>query len=120
MLNSRTPYKPPRRQVLADSHVAAVAIAALCLLAIDCVVRGLWEPCFRVAYYVFKMIAILDVPYFAFTSEDRFVLVSSLSYIFVSFVSAAAAWVLSRWVYGTRPLSSLATYRMRVVNQDHV
>src|SRR5215813_2576781 len=98
------------RERLADSHVAAVAVAVLLLWSLDAGFRALWAPLTWVTEYLINTIAILDVPsYFVpLTIENRFRLLSSFSYIFAVLCNLASAWSISRWVYGTGPIKALS------------
>ena len=88
------------RQVLADSHVAAVTVALLLLWALDTAVRGLWDPVYHVGKFLFTAIAIWDIPYLSPspTTIDRLTLISSGYLSYCSIVSLAAASLLSRCV----------------------
>jgi len=99
--------KPSLRQVLADSHIAAVAIAVLLLWSLDGAFRGLWGPVYGVVEYLFTAIAILDIPYFS-SALARFALVETCSYLYMAVVTFSASWLLSRWVFGVGPIRSLA------------
>jgi len=59
------PLKPTLRNILADSHVAAIAIAVLLLWALDDAFRALWPPFFQLVQYLLTAVAILDIPYFS-------------------------------------------------------
>ena len=113
--------RPSRRQVLADSHVAAVAIALFVLWSLDAAFSALWLPVSRAMEFVFTAIAILDIPYFSrtFTALDRLMLMSTLAYLYSSVVSLSAAWVLSRWIYGVGPFRALMYVRSKLVRTDH-
>jgi hypothetical protein len=103
------------RKILADSHVAAVAIAVLLTSALDWIFDALWSPFIRVADFVFDAIAILGIPsgslHWGFT--DPGALTVALSYCLYAFISIVASWLLSRWVYGMTPISTLRAYHAR-------
>ena len=109
--------KPSLRQVLADSHVAAVAIAVFLLWSLDAAFSALWPPLSHALQFVFTAIAILDIPYFSrtLTVADRSMLTISLAYFYSSVVSLFAAWLLSKCIYGTGPLQALGRYRSRLI-----
>lgn len=113
--------KPTLREILADSHISAVAIAALLLLSLDWGFRALWGPFSRVAGFLFNAIAIFGIPYFSLRldSADRLILITTITYLFSALISLAAAWLLSRWVYGVGPLRILSTYRTRLTRRNH-
>jgi len=112
--------KPSLRQVLADSHISAVAIAVLLLWSLDAGFRALWGPLFRAVGLLFTGVAIMGIPYFSFGIADRLNLITTFSYVFGGITRLAAAWLLSRWVYGVGPLRSLGAYRSRLARRNHV
>jgi hypothetical protein len=113
--------KSPLRQVLVDSHVAAVAIAVLLLWALDAAFRALWDPVYRMGFFLFTAIAIWDIPYFSAqpNAMDRLMWISSFYFLYSALVSFLAAWCLSRWLYGVDPFCSLAACRRRLVGRKH-
>lgn len=119
-VSSTGTVKRSLRQVLADSHVAAVSIAVLLLWALDAVFRGLWDPVYRLGVFLLTAVAILDIPYLSSTGADRFMLISTLYFLYSAIVSFSAAWFLSRWVYGLGPLRSLAACRSRLTGRKDV
>jgi hypothetical protein len=114
--------KTSLREILADSYVSAVAIGVLLYWSLYWGFTALWNPLARAASFLFTAVAILDIPYFssAFTSADRLRLTTTLTFLFNAFVCFAAAWLLSRWVYGTGPLRSLSKCRTRLARRNHV
>jgi len=113
MLTIGETVKPSFRQILADSHVAAAAIAVLLFSSLDSAFWALWGPLRRAADFLITAVAILDVPYVSqnFTVADRFFWFVTLLHFFNSLVYLVAAELLSRWVYGMGPLRSLSKYR---------
>ena len=113
--------KPSVRQVLADSHIAAVAIVVLLLWSLDWAFRALWTPVSRAVGFVLTAVAIFDIPYFSptLTIVDRLMLIGTLAYLYGSIVSLSAAWLLSRWVYGMGPLRVLMGYRSKLIWTRH-
>lgn len=75
----------PLRKILADSHVSAIAIAVLLFWALDSAFWALWGPLSRATSFLFKAVAILDIPYF-------------LHFVGI-FTSPVAGWI-SRKQYG--------------------
>jgi len=106
--------KPSLREILADYHVSAVAIAVLLYWSLYWGLSALWSPLARAASFLFTAIAILDIPY------DSFMLTTTLAFLFDAFVCLAAAWLLSRWVYGAGPLRSLSECRTKLTWRNHV
>jgi len=120
-VSSRETSKRSLRQVLADSHVATVSIALLLLWSLDAAFRGLWDPACRVGAFLLTAIAIRDIPYLSpgGTAVDRFMLISTFYFLYSAIVCLSAAWLLSRWVYGTGPLRSLIACRSKLTGRKH-
>ncbi|HKW25850.1 MAG TPA: hypothetical protein VJN48_08705 [Terriglobales bacterium] len=118
---SEDAVKPDLREVLAASHVAAVAIAVLLFWTVEGVLLALWAPLSRVIGFLFTAIAILDIPYFSktFTLADRTTLVISCAYLYTALISLSAAWLLARWVYRLGPFRSLTSYCGRIFWRKH-
>jgi hypothetical protein len=116
-----TRMKLSLRQVLADSHVCAVAIAVLLIWSFNSAVEALWEPFFGLVSYLITAIAILGLPYIPtqFTFSQRGMLIKSCFLLFNAFICLASAWLLSHWVYGEGPLRSLCNYRERFARGSH-
>lgn len=110
------------REILADSHISAVAIAVLLLWSLESALNALWNPLFAAASFLFAAVAILDIPYFSptLTRADRLMWIATGFYLFNAFMSFASAWLLSRWVYGLGPLRSLSKYRANSARGNHV
>ena len=110
------------RQVLADSHVAAITIAALLMWALDATFRALWDPVYVLGAFVATGIAIWDIPYISPrpTVADRLMLITTGYFVYCAIVCFLGAWFLSRWIYGMGPLRSLMTYRSKLIGRKHV
>ena len=113
---------PSLRKILADSHVSAIAVAVLLFRSLDSAFWALWGPLSPVGNFLFKAVAILDIPYSprTFTITNRFTLFITFSYLFNSLVCLVAAGLLSRWVYGMGPLRRLSKYRTILARRNHV
>lgn len=122
MPTNRESVKPSLREILADSHISAVAIAVLILWSLDWAFRALWGPLSRVIGFLATAVAILGIPYFSTTlyATDRLILITTFSYLLSAVIGLASAWLLSRWVYGMGPLRSLSRYRARLTRGNHV
>ena len=107
------------REMLADSHVAAIAIVLLLLWSIDWGFRSVLILVSSVGEYVVTAIAIVGIP-----SGSPFIARGTWVSAWLDFVPALsillAAWILSRWVYGLGPLRSLGAYRARLMGRDLV
>jgi hypothetical protein len=111
--------KPSLRQVLADSHVSAVAIAILLIWSFDSVLNAFWDPFLNAFSFLVTAVAILGLPYIPpqLSFSQRLMLITSCGSLFNAFSCLAAAWLLSRWVYGMGPVCSLKTYRERLARR---
>ncbi len=109
------------RQVLAESHISAVAIAILLIWSFNSAVEALWEPVFGLVSYLITAIAILGLPYIPpqFTFSQRGMLIRSCFLLSNAFICLASASLLSRWVYGNGLLRSLWKYRERFARRSH-
>ena len=107
------------RQALADSHVAAIAVAVLLMWAFDAFCRGLWGPLYRLFGFVLTGIAIWNIPYIPSTPTfaDRLMLLAAADYLYGGFVCILGALLLSRWVYGVGPLRSLEACRSELIRR---
>jgi hypothetical protein len=101
--------KPTLRRSLADSHVSAVAIAMLLVWSLEFVFRASLSSV-RAAIFFF----------FTFDPPSHVGLIAPLSYFLQALCSLAAAWFLSRWVYGEGPFRSLARYHTDLERRQHV
>lgn len=106
------------RQVLADSHVAPIAIAAFLLIAVDGAFRASWPLLLAVTRYLVRDIASLDNPYAeTITPMSRLVLIPSGFYLYAAGVSYGAAWLLSHWVSGVGPFRCLTEHGIRILGR---
>jgi hypothetical protein len=114
--------KPSPREILADSHIAAICIAVLFLWSLEAGLRALSSPFWRAVDFVFEAAAILDIPYISrsLTFADRLMLIGTFTNLFFALSYLAAAWLLSRWVYGLGPLRSLSKLHTGLARRDHV
>jgi hypothetical protein len=101
------------REVLAHSHVGAVTIAVLLLFTVDNGFRAIWEPLYRIIHFSFTAIAMLDIPEISSRLDpmDRYLLIMTVTYLCYAVIPFAAAYLISRWVYGVGPLRALSLYR---------
>ena len=93
------------REILGETYIAAVAIAVLLFWSIELVLWALWGPCYRAAEFVFTM-------------PDWLLVFRTVSYLYGALISLAAAWVLSRWIYGAGPLRALMQCRARLARRN--
>jgi hypothetical protein len=107
------------RKVLEDSHIGAVACLVLLVWSLDAACRGLWDPFYRASIYVATAIAIWDIPYSGITVLDKVAFISALEGLLCALAYFGAAWVISRWLFGTGPVHSLRTYRSRWSGRGH-
>ncbi len=113
--------KPHLREILAGSHVAAVAIVVLLLWSIVSAGQALLRPTWRAVSFLITAVAIWDVPYIqpGLSFGDRLLLTGWLIGLVHAVATFAAAWLLSRWVYGVGPFRSLGTYQARLNRRSH-
>jgi hypothetical protein len=109
--------KPSLREILADSHISAVAIAVLIVWSFDSLFHALWKPFLTVLNLLFTAMAIRGIPQSA--HRFGFSLFLMFSYLAGSFIGIAAAWLLSLWVYDSGPLRSLNRFRAAIVGRNH-
>jgi hypothetical protein len=104
------------REILADSQIAAVAIVMLLFWSLGWAFQALWLAVSRPRVYLSTTVAVFNVPYFSptITVENGFMLYRMLSYVCPAVLTLAAAWLLSRWVYGIGPLRTLVGYRSKL------
>ena len=107
------PPKPTLRNVLAESQVAAIAIALLLFWTLYDALRGLWIPFFQLVQYLITAVLILDIPYFN-PWLARIRLLSSLPYLSIAVAELSAVWIFSHWVFGFGPVRALTSYRCRI------
>lgn len=107
--------------ILAESHVAAVAIALLLAWSLEAAFTAVWGPLSHLLSYLMTAVAILDVPYFSrtLTTMDRLELLLAASELFYAFVYLAAACLLSGCVYGMGPIRSLSQYSAIIRGRNH-
>jgi hypothetical protein len=94
------------RDVLRTSNVGAAIIATLLLIALDIAFRAFWVHLVPAIEFSFTAVAILDIPLMDFGFSGRFLL-RSLMYLYAALFAFGTAWLLSRWLYGARPLRAL-------------
>ncbi len=110
------------RKVLIDSHVAAIAIAALLAFSLGGAVIVIAFPAARILSFLTGAIATNDIPYVPRTLDfvtHQLSLQDTLLSLFVAFTNLAAAWLLCRWCYGTGLLSTMASFRSRIPRKTH-
>jgi hypothetical protein len=110
------------REILADSHIAAVAIAVLLLWSLNSGFQALRDPVPRAASFSVEAVAIRGIP---FGSREMFfsdwiMLIPTFAYLLGAATSLGAAWLVSRWVFGAGPLTSLSKYGPRLARRKHV
>jgi uncharacterized membrane protein len=112
------------RKVLIDSHVAAVVVAFLIFYSLSFAIKAfsaLWRPAFTAFMFLITAVAIRGIPYIHRTLDPltRLNLLIALSNLLIALAMWAAAWLLSRWVYGTGLLRTLSSYRSKLSRKTH-
>ena len=103
----------PHRKVLRDSHVAAIAIAALLAGSIEFLFNALLYPASQFLSFLAIALATHNTPYMPRTIDYAAHFISLEMPIFnlgTALNSLACAWLLSLWVYGKGPLRVLRSY----------
>lgn len=107
------------RAILAESHVARVAVAVLLLWTIEWTIWSLWTPLFFAVDYISNALAIWGIPSGTFPLGRVLQLIPSAFYLGTSILSFGAAWLVSWWVYGTGPIQCLKDYSERVSGESN-
>jgi hypothetical protein len=116
------------REILADSHISAVAIAVLLVWSIDSGFKTIMSLLVLAFEFSVSMVMIGSTWWhdgiISFGSPDmlfdRSLFVMTMEYFFWTVISFGAAWIVSRCVYSVGPLRTLSTYRARVARRDYV
>ena len=115
--------KSTLREVLAGSHVAAVAIAILLVWSLNSAFEALGGSVLRALGFVITAIAILGTPYPSpgFSPLQRMALANSSELLLLTYaaIDLAAAWLLARWIYRMGPVRSLNAYWTRLKGRSH-
>jgi hypothetical protein len=108
--------KPTIREILAGSHVSAIAVALLLVWSLEAGIQALRYPVFYAADYLYTAIGILGIPYSSpgFSRWERILTDSTLEYLYFAIVEFIAAWLLSRWAYRTGPFRYLNAYWIKL------
>lgn len=114
--------KPSLREVLADSHIAAVAVTVLLFWSIYHAARILLGLLIETTVYLVTAVAIRDFPYPSLSDEltSQFWLLTMLADLCLALIYLAAAWLLSRWTYGVGPLHTLGKCRNSLARRNNV
>jgi len=110
------------RQTLITSRVSAIAVAILLFFFFDFLVRALLGPLSDSIMFLVTAIAIRGVPYIPkrLGLYDQIQLVGTAFILFEAAASLAAAWLLSRWVYGVGAFACLKRSYPQLTRRDHV
>ena len=113
--------RPTLREVLADSHIAAVAIAVLLIWSLDSGVRAIGPPFLSVVGFLVTMAAIRDIPsgFGTFSLGYWLSQIPTIIHFLDAVISLSGAWVLSHWVYKMAPCRSLSNCRVRLARRNH-
>jgi len=109
------------RDILAESHISAIAISILLLWSLSSAFLALGQPFVALADYLVTAVAIVGIPSSGpITLGDKVMLFITGQYLLSASMSFAAACVLSRWAYGTGPFRSLSQFRNAILrNGNH-
>ena len=114
--------RPSLRTALAGSHISAVAVAVLLVWSLDQGFRALAHPLARIINFLSDRVTIFNIPSASsmLGIADFVALNITFTYLFNAMICLAAAWLLSRWAYGTGPLRALSKYGARASRRDNV
>jgi hypothetical protein len=113
--------RPTLREVLAESHIAAVAIVLLLIWSLDSGLRAVARPILSVVEFLITLVAIRDIPYGFGTQSLGYWLsqAPAFTHFLNALVCLGAAWGLSRWAYRVGPCRSLIECRERLARRNH-
>lgn len=105
--------KRPLHEILAESYIAAVAIALLLLWSVDAALWAARDTVYSAAEFIVTAVAIQGIPYSShiWTIRDRMMFFRTGYGLGNASVDLVAAWLLSHWVYGAGPFRSLIRCR---------
>ena len=114
--------RPTLREVLADSHIAAVAIAVLLIWSLDAGVRAIGPQLLSAFGFLVTVVAIRGIPYgFGTFSLGYWLrLIPTIDHFVDAVIRFCAAWALSRWVYKLAICRSLSECRVKLARRNHV
>ena len=103
------PIRLTMRSALAQSHVAALAIAVLLISSVESLCQALWPLFSRILEFIFTAVAILNIPYIDSSLIVRYsaTFAVTIAEVLYSLAGFTAAITVSRWVYGMGPFRSL-------------
>jgi hypothetical protein len=115
--------RPTLREVLANSHIAAVAIVVLLVWSVSSGVPAVGRPLLAVVSYFGQMVAIHynpsvydvgDLSVFYWFSQ-----ISTITDFLEAVILFTAAWALSRWAYKMGMCRSLIECRARLARRNN-
>lgn len=98
------------RQVLADSHIAAIAAAVLTVWSIYEALNAVAGPLASAATYLVTAVAIAGIPSYSLSKADILTYEIALGYLVNALLWFASASILTRWAYRTGPLRALKSH----------
>ncbi len=107
-------------QILAASHISAVAIAVLLIWSFDWGFRALLSLVIPAADFLVTAVAIRGIPFVSSTSVGGITWTLTVLYFLNAFMDFLAASFLSRWVYGVGLLRCLSRYGLILASRRHV
>ena len=113
--------KPSLRQLLADSHVAAIAIAVLLVASASWAFPILWNPASKGIgeWYEYARADYTDAAFFFRYIGFRTLWQSISFFLSGAIAHFAAAWILSHLVFGVGPFRALIAHRKKLMrNRD--
>jgi hypothetical protein len=106
------------REILFESHIAAIAVAIFLLWFLDGIFQALLPLLYDAANFMFTAIAIFGIPYISWKLEISGPVM--FAYLYSAGASLLAAYILSYWVYRSGPFEVLASYRGKLAWRKNV
>jgi hypothetical protein len=104
------------REILAESHIAAVMVAAFLSWSFYDIFQAFLPFIYNASNFVFTAIAILDIPSSTFEISHSVM----FAYLYSAVASLLAAHILSHWVYRLGPFTALACYWSKLAWRNNV
>ena len=107
------------KEILAQSHVASVAIAVLLFWFINNIFLAVWTLIVPALSFLATAIAILGIPFVSWSYTRYTVFLASFC-LCSAIIDFLAAWLVSRWIYDAGPIRSLILCCDKLIGRNHV
>lgn len=108
------------RRMIAESHIAAVAIAFLLIWSLHSAFQALWIPLSNLLEVLGTAVAILGIPYSTDLFRGTYDVIVFGTYAASALIDLAAAYVIARVIYGTGPMRCLVATGNKIVRRANV